>query len=357
MNSLEESLRTIADRLKQNTDHILTEEAVKNAVILPVLRALGYDVFNPLEVIPEFTADAVGKKGEKVDYALKVDNEIRILVECKPIFTTLERKHTSQLFRYFTVTAAKFGILTNGKIFQFYTDLDEQNKLDSKPFFIFDITDMSVGNIAELKKFEKSSFDIPNILATAERLKYTSGIKQAICTLMDEPTEDFVRIVSSNVYEGRMTAAAKELLTGITKTAFREVITDALKSRLTNALTEPSQPDAPSASAPSDENDLVTTQEEIEGYMIIKSSLREEVRPSRIDIRDAKSYCAILLDNNNRKPIARLHFNRSKKYISLFSGEIEERVSIDSLDDIYTYADRLKATVKNYDLSSPLPVE
>jgi len=353
MSGLEESLRTVSDKVKLHSDQMLTEEAVKTAVVLPVLRALGYDVFNPLEVVPEFTADAVGKKGEKVDYALKVDDEIRILIECKPISTALERKHTNQLFRYFSVTSAKFAILTNGRIFQFYTDLDEQNKLDSKPFFTFDIAEMNSGSVSELKKFEKSAFDIPNILATAERLKYTSGIKQTINSLIDDPSEEFVRLVSANIYEGRMTAAAKEMLTSITKTAFREVITDALTSRLASAFTESNPPDPLPQPSLAQESEIITTEEEIEGYMIVKSILREEVKPSRVIIRDAKSYCAVLLDDNNRKPITRLHFNRSIKYIGLFDGDVEERVVIETLDDIYNYSERLRAAARKYDSSVP----
>lgn len=98
---------------------MLPEEAVKTAVVLPFFQALGYDVFNPEEVVPEFTADAVGKKGEKVDYAIKIDDQIRILVECKPITTQLDKVHLAQLFRYFTVTSAKFAVLTNGRHFIF----------------------------------------------------------------------------------------------------------------------------------------------------------------------------------------------------------------------------------------------
>lgn len=348
MNGLEENLRGLSEKIKIHHEQMLTEEAVKTAIVLPVLRALGYDVFNPLEVVPEFTSDTVGKKGEKVDYALKVDDEIQILVECKPISTRLEKKHTSQLYRYFSVTTAKFAILTNGKQFNFYTDLDEPNKLDAIPFFSLDLTDLSAGNINELKKFEKSSFDVSNILATAERLKYTSAIKQSILRLIDEPTDDFVKIVSAGIYEGRKTASAREMLLGVTKTAFREVITDAIKSRLSSALAEPEQPELLPLAPAKDGSEIFTTEEETEGYMIIKAILREKTSPSRVTIRDAKSYCAVLLDDNNRKPIARMHFNRANKYLGIFDGEAEERVPLETLDDIYKHGDRLKATVSKY---------
>src|SRR5690606_37321526 len=148
----------LSDRVRQHSSTMVTEEAVKTAVVLPFLKALGYDVFNPDEVVPEFTADAVGKKGEKVDYVIKIDSKIRILVECKPITTKLDKVHLAQLYRYFSVTEAKFAILTNGRTFHFHTDLEEPNKLDTRPFLTFDLSDLQPHLFAELKKFEKAGF-------------------------------------------------------------------------------------------------------------------------------------------------------------------------------------------------------
>lgn len=348
MSTLEESLRAISERVKSHSSTMATEEAVKTAVVLPFLRSLGYDVFDPSEVVPEFTADAVGKKGEKVDYAIKIDGEIRILIECKPISVSLEKKHLDQLYRYFSVTNAKFAILTNGRTFNFYTDLDAPNKLDTRPFFIFDIADFNAGIVSELKKFEKAAFDVSAILATAERLKYTSGVKQVISKLVEEPTEDFVRLVSASVYEGRMTAQVREMFTGVVRAAFREVIMDTVKSRLSSALADTEEVIEKIDVSVEEEPDVVTTEEEREGYMIVKAIVRDTIAPKRVVMRDQKSYCGILIDNNNRKPLARLWFNRSVKYIGLFDGENEERVIIDSLDQIYEFADRLRTAAKKY---------
>lgn len=348
MSTIEESLRAISERVKSHSSTMATEEAVKTAVVLPFLRSLGYDVFDPSEVIPEFTADAVGKKGEKVDYAIKIDGDIRILIECKPISVALDKKHLDQLYRYFSVTNAKFAILTNGRTFNFYTDLEAPNKLDARPFFVFDVTDFNAGIVNELRKFEKSSFDVSAILATAERLKYTSGVKQVISKLIEDPSEEFVRMVAGDVYEGRMTATAREMLTGVVRAAFREVIMDTVKSRLSNALADTQEVIEKIDDPVSDEPDIVTTDEEREGYMIVKAIVRDTISPKRVIMRDQKSYCGILVDNNNRKPLSRLWFNRSVKYIGLFDGENEERIIIDSLDQIYEHSDRLRATAAKY---------
>lgn len=348
MSTIEESLRAISERVKSHSSTMATEEAVKTAVVLPFLRSLGYDVFDPTEVVPEFTADAVGKKGEKVDYAIKIDGEIRILIECKPISVQLEKKHLDQLFRYFTVTNAKFAILTNGRTFNFYTDLEAPNKLDTRPFFVFDVSDFNSGVVNELRKFEKGAFDVSAILATAERLKYTSGIKQEISKLIEDPTEEFVRLVSRNVYEGQMRAQAREMLTGVVRTAFREVIMDSVKNRLSSALADTQEVMEKIDDPATEEPDIVTTDEEREGYMVIKAIVRDTISPQRIVMRDQKSYCGILVDNNNRRPLARLWFNRSVKYIGLFDGENEERIIIESLDQIYDHTERLRLTARKY---------
>jgi len=348
--AVEENLKTIAERVKEHSETMLTEEAVKTAVILPFLRALGYDIFNPAEVIPEFTADAVGKKGEKVDYAIRIDGEIRILFECKPITTELDQKHLDQLYRYFSVTDAKFAVLTNGRYFRFYTDLDSANKLDSRPFLNFDVTDYNQSTLNELKKFERASFNIDNILATAERLKYVSAIKQKIASEIEDPSEGFVRLLCSDVYTGRVTAAVMDNLKSVTKSAFREYISDTVKSRLSNALqttTENDKQESPDASFAT-ESDIVTTEEEIEGFMIVKAIAREVIPVDRIIMRDAKTYCAILVDDNNRRPLVRMHFNRTQKQIGLFDEGADERVNIDRIDDIYNFSDRIKATASKY---------
>jgi len=130
MAELSSTVAALAELIESQGEKIATEEAVKTAVVLPLLQALGYDVFNPGEVVPEFNADVSGKKREKVDYAIIANGEVRILIECKSLSTELKLSHLSQLFRYFTVTNAMFGILTNGRRYEIYSDLDEPNILD-----------------------------------------------------------------------------------------------------------------------------------------------------------------------------------------------------------------------------------
>ena len=346
--SIDENIRGIADRIKNHSSAMATEEAVKTAVVLPFLSALGYDVFNPAEVIPEFTADAVGKKGEKVDYAIQIDGAVRILIECKPITCALEKQHLAQLFRYFSVTDAKFAILTNGRTFQFHTDLEAPNKLDDRPFLTFDLSDLNINLLPELKKFAKEGFDVEGVLQSANRLKYTSALKRTIASLIDDPTEEFVRMVTADLRDGHFTAAVKSQFTPLVRSAFRELIRDMVQTRITSALENSDSADVEPEEVAAEVDGIVTTDEEKEGFMIIRAIAREVIPPSRIHMRDQKTYCGILVDNNNRKPLARLWFNRSTKYISLFDGDKEDRVRIESLDHIYEHTDRIRATAQRY---------
>src|SRR5215217_8875501 len=171
-----DSILHFASRVDKLCPQIKTEEATKNALIMPFIQLLGYDVFNPFEVSPEFIADIGIKKGEKVDYAILNNNKPILLIECKH-YTEDLNPHNSQLFRYFHTTDSKFGLLTNGVCFKFYTDLVTPNKMDEKPFFEFNITEIKDNEIAELKKFHKSYFDVENITNTASELKYLNEMK------------------------------------------------------------------------------------------------------------------------------------------------------------------------------------
>lgn len=353
-----DQLRALASRIASTKDLIQTEEATKNAMVMPFIQALGYNVFDPLEVTPELVSDVGTKKGEKVDYAILRDNKPIILFECKKSGGDLNIKHASQLFRYFHVTEARFGVLTNGLTYRFFTDLDQPNKMDEKPFLEFNILDFKEQDVEELKKFAKVSFDIDKILTTASELKYTRSIQNVLAQWMVNPSEEFVRLVSADFLAGkRFTPAVKEQFSQITKRAFVQLIGDRINDRLRGAMT----PDASavvaelptpevSVTEPGVEASLIETSAvEIEGYHIVKSILREVLPSRRMFMRDSQTYCAILLDDNNRKPLCRLRFNNaSRLMLGLMTDKDEEKVLLNDLDDIYSHADKLKATAASY---------
>ncbi len=357
-----DKIRELSVRIPKQLDNIQTEEATKHALIMPFIAALGYDVFDPTEVTPELCADIGVKKGEKVDYAILRDGKPIILFECKHHTAELGKVHASQLYRYFSVTETRFGVLTNGVVYWFYTDLEAPNKMDEKPFFEFNMLDIKDTAVEELKKFSKSSFDLEFILTTAAELKYTREIKRLLVEQMQEPTDEFVRFFASKVYGSRMTQAVREQFSQLTKQAFKQLVNDLINERLKSALasdtttslpptaeTSPVAASPAAISSPESPTANTTTEEEWEGYHIVRAILREVTTPKRVAMRDVQSYCGILLDDNNRKPICRLNFNSAQKYVSFFDTEKEERVPIGDLDDLYKYADRLKAAVTKYE--------
>jgi predicted type IV restriction endonuclease len=362
-------IRDLSARIPKQLDLIQTEEATKNAFIMPFIAALGYDVFNPAEVTPELNADVGIKKGEKVDYAILRDGKPIILFECKHHAADLGKAHISQLFRYFSVTSARFGVLTNGIQYWFYTDLEEPNKMDAKPFFEFNMLDVREGAVEELKKFTKSAFDLNNILTTASELKYTREIRRIMADQLQEPSEEFVKFFAAQVYTGKLTQAVRSQFALLTRQALRGFINDQINERLKTALSTDTPVQVAPVTAPADAPPateavavfveapaVTTTEEEREAFYIVKAILRDAIDVKRIAMRDVQSYCGILLDDNNRKPICRLHFNGAQKYLGLFEGQRdkdgqkEERVAIEHMDDLYRYADRLRAAVARYEV-------
>lgn len=357
----EEQLSALAAKIKSQRASIKTEEATKNAFVMPFIsKILGYDVFNPLEVVPEFIADVGMKKGEKIDYAVMRDGEVQILIECKSSTGPLRIENASQLYRYFSVTKARIAILTNGEIYQFFTDLDAPNMMDNRSFLVLDMANIDESLIPELVKLSKEVFDLDSIISAAEELKYIGALKRLIATQFKEPEEEWVRFFATRVYEGSYTQKVKEQFKKLVPRATAQFLNDQVNDRLKTALVSPSfTPDVPDspmeaigsgaiAHAEEHEDGIVTTPEELEGFNIVKAIACSEVKPDRIVARDQQSYFGILLDDNNRKTIARLHFNQKKqKYLGLLDAEkVETRHPIGSLDDIYEFAEAIRAAVR-----------
>jgi len=263
------------------------------------------------------------------------DQKPCILIECKTAGANLDEAHASQLYRYFSVTEARFGVLTNGVEYRFFSDLEAANKMDSRPFL---------------------EFNVSNFSETASDLKYTKGIKRVLATEWVNPSDDLVKLLTAQVYSGRMTQSVREQFTAITKRAMQEFVSDRVSERLKTALareedhkTQITTPETEEEDRPPDESGVVTTEEEIEGFYVVKSIVREVVDAKRIFMRDTLSYCGVLLDDNNRKPICRLYFNGSQKYLGTFDeSKSVTRHPIASVDEIFQYAPQLKETAARF---------
>jgi len=347
-------LKTLSTKFINLVGRIETEEATKNALVMPFIQNLGYDVFDPSEVIPEFTSDVGKKKGEKVDYAIMDGDTPIALIECKSCTANLQDCHASQLHRYFHTSKARIGILTNGKQYMFYSDLDSKNVMDKTPFMTIDMLDIDEQLIPELSKLTKQSFELDSMLSTANNLKYTRLIKESLEKQMEAPSPEFVKIIINQFYEGIKTQQVVELFTPLIKKSFRALVTDHINTRLKTAFSDQEVAPQPEVEltatlAPTDRG-IVTTDEELEGFMIVKAILRGTLDISRVQHRDTKSYIGILLDDNNRKPICRLHFNTGQKYITVFDSDRKEfKHPIACIDGIYDYMDEIRGISSAYE--------
>lgn len=347
---IKEKLYNLSDRIDKIVDQIKSEEGTKQSLILPFFQILGYDVFNPLEFCPEFDADYGVKKGEKVDYAIIIDDEPTILIEAKSCNDSLD-KHGSQLFRYFNSTKAKFGVLTNGIIYRFYSDLDEINKMDKHPFFEVDLSNLNDTQITYLKNFERDSLDVDSILSTAEELKYSNLIKDFLKQQLASPNEDFTNFVLSQVYDGRKTSSVVEKFLPIIKRAFNQLITDTLSTKFAETLKgESKQTDESSEENSLDSaiSKIITTNDELEAFAIIKSMLRKVVDVDDITYKDTETYFGILYKNNSRKWICRVYLGSKKSLVFPTDDKGQERIYLESLNDLYLHEEKFLNVIQKF---------
>ncbi|WP_113651288.1 type I restriction endonuclease [Pedobacter namyangjuensis] len=335
-------------------DQITTEEATKNAFVMPFIQILGYDIFNPTEVIPEHICDIGTKKGEKVDYVIRRNNEPILIFECKHWKENADA-HNSQLHRYYHVSKARFGVLTNGTIYNFYADLEKPNIMDEKPFLTIDLEDLKDNAIKILESFTKNEYNLETILDSAEGLKYIKAIRKEFEKEIEQPSDELIKLLVNRFFDKPLIASRMATFKEYTKKALTISINESISDRLKSALHINELPVSSSEikASPIDENSdskINTTEEELEAFQIVKAILREKIPVNRIAPRDTQSYFGVLLDDNNRKPICRFHFNTANKYIEVFPNgkDAGEKTQLNSLDEIYEFRGQLHKTLENY---------
>lgn len=342
-------LKELGNRVVKLEKTIKTEEATKTSLIMPFFQLLGYDVFNPQEFTPEYIADVGIKKGEKVDYAIFLNDDITMLIEAKSITEKLD-KHDSQLFRYFGTTKARFAILTNGKIYKFYTDLEKVNIMDSSPFLEIDITDLSDNDIQQLHKFRKENYDIDSILSTASNLKYIGLIKKVIRETIDNPSDEFIKaLLNEGIYDGVKNKTVIEKFKPLIKRAINIYITDMVNAKLQNAINN-NQEIIDDDLTEEDSSNIITTADELQAYYIVKAILSEYCNPDKIYYKDTASYFGVLFDNKTTKWICRFYFKENVQYITISDENKKEiRYDISCINDIYKYKDELINSLNKYE--------
>lgn len=243
--------------------------------------------------------------------------------------------------------------MTNGIEYRFYSDLVEANKMDEKPFLEFNIADVKENQIEELKKFHKSYFDIDSIVNTASELKYTNELKHLLHQELTNPSTEFVKFFARQVYPSVVTQKVLDLFTELTKKSVQQYISDIYTERLKTALSKESENNIDQTLTEKEigedkSKNIETTKEELDAFLIIKAILRQKIEINRIFYRDAQSYFAILLDDNNRKSICRIYLGK-RKYIGIFDDNKREiKTEIQSIDNIFEYGEQLIKTAESY---------
>lgn len=362
-----DQLIQLSEKIAKQKDSIATEEATKNSFIMPMIAALGYDVFNPFEVMPEMDCDLT-KRGDKIDYAIMKDDTPILLIECKHCKQNLDL-HSTQLAKYYAASNARFGVLTNGIEYRFYADLEKQNIMDEKPFLVVNMLDLSDSDIEQLKKFHKSYYNEQDILSTAQELQITIQIKDLLNKNFQQPGDEFTRYFVKCLNDWKSSSKLIEQYRPILKKSIASVINDIIADRLNVAMktnedkvietvseegtscekTVETAKDLPNGIVFQDkERGIVTTQEEINAYNIVRSILSQYVDEERIQYTDYKSYFTVNLDGSMWWWICRLSFKPYSKRICLPKENYESNywLKIENINDLYKHIDKLKLALE-----------
>lgn len=350
-----EKVQTFAKQLKDKKEGINNEETTKIALIFPFVRLMGYDTTNPLEVRAEYTADIGAKQGEKVDLAIMKDDKINIIIECKPINTILGQEHLSQLYRYYSLTEAKIGILTNGIIWRFYADSKKQGIMDETPFLEVDLEHPKKSNIEKLENFTKEKFNPQAIEDSVNELKYKHDLKELLLTELQHPSDELTRVLTKQVYDGVATQNVIKQFRSLIKQELQLIIQEKIDKTLNDAI-ENNEVSEEEDNFTLDKNGIVTTQEEIDAHNIVKSIVSELINPDDAVLKDGKYYCNVLYKNNSRRPIIRFYFNNSDKLsIELFDNlttikgaKKGHRERIEQINELFNYKEELLNTIRFY---------
>ena len=358
--AFEDEIQAIAERIPglQSQGNLDDEAKTKQYLVVPFLRALGYDDSVPSQVVPEFTADFPGRQGWKVDYALISGDQPIIIIECKDSKNKLT--DVSTLGRYFPFTKAPIGILTNGILYKFFTEIDDNpNTMDINPFLEVNLEHLDLKAVEQLEQFSRG-FNVDERLAAASDRKIIDGMKNMLVQQHSQPEDNFLELFVRALHKGSYSQAARDRFRPLLQEASREFIKDRLDATFRAAQSFTTRIDekrGPEQSGEPDESgkEIATTAQEWQAYDIVKAIVQDLVASDRVAIRDAHSYCAVLVDNNNRRPVCRFYFNGPQKRLGVFDGSRADsgalnvrQYDIESLDDIHNYADQLREATRRY---------
>ena len=337
MTNFNTNLNTLAPTIISMKDKILSEEGTKTAMIMPVLQLLGYNVFDPTEVRPEMSHDTPGKKRERVDFGISIDGTPVMLVEAKKVGSRLDARGINQLFRYFTESTARVGVLTDGLKYLFFSDVDQDNKMDQEEFFRFDFENFTDEDVAQLEMFTKEKFNVDNIGTTALDLRYISSIHERLMSELESPSDEFVKLLSTDVGDGRFMGRRRNHLIRLAQTVTKNFVTTEVNNKLQALVIANDPAYADQAANDSEiEEDVILTAEEMTAYHLIQAICVGVVAGNDIKVEKPSTKCNFMVGD---KRLAALCFNEGN--ISLKIGDDKVQIGLSSIAELMQYQDQI----------------
>lgn len=331
-------MRKLLLELSSKLEHTKNEESIKTSIILPFLSKLGYDVFDPKIIIPEYTADQSTKNGEKVDYCVNdIDFNPVCIIECKKRNEDLNL-HNTQLERYFCFVNCKIAVLTNGESFMFYTDYENRNLMDKIPFLELDINNPTNEALEFLNLLNRDSYNKAMVYKTAKKYYKDRENKRLLYSMLDNMDTDFCMFLSSKFSIYQSEEDIKSLFSDNISSYVIERY-DKIKKERENIIVDSNK-----------QKGIVTTNEEINSFNRIVDILKyHSLDYNKVSYKDVKSYFAVLYSNNTRKPICRFYLDGKIKYIGVFDDfKNEVKYVIKNNEDILMFTHRITETFKIY---------
>lgn len=315
-----------AEHIKNVSSHCTTEETTKQALILPLLDALGFSPYDPTKVQAEYGANLPGiKANERVDYALFVAGNPVMFIEAKSCSDKLTN-HTGQLVRYFNSTpGVSVAAITNGREWRFYSDQKHTNIMDTTPFLVVDFESLADSDADKLSRFRYDKFNPDGLRSFAEEQTLLECFTAAIESCLREPDADFIRFVATRSdAAGRLTPKQIEAYAPIVKQALVEaiskVVVGGLSAPVPAPATEPAavpRCDCPDGDVVDPDNPkIVTTEAERRVLALVQAILDGKAEESEIVGKDTESYYSVCYQGKNNRWLLRYHGDRATPYVS-----------------------------------------
>ena len=328
-----DALADIRKTIEQHGDKLDNEEITKHVLILPMLEAWGYDYRDPSEVWAEYPVRLPGGGTGRADYVIMRDGKPSIVIECKGAAVVVDESVSEQMREYATAIGAEIGVATNGFAYACYADIDTAGELDADPFCFAVIQTLTPSDVSALELLSKANFKSEYVRKSARSHKRELENRwRAEGFLRGSAAQQEMLRISELRVESEREAELAQLL---------ERIGERMRIEVEAIARHGSNSDA--------DDGIETTGDEMDAYCIVKGMLHGVIDPNRVEFRDLRTYASVLIDNNNRKPICRLHFNGRQKYLGTFDAEKNEtRHRIDTVNDIVAFAAALRRTARQY---------